>query len=255
MPVKCPCKICLRPSKRNQCAIQCDMCDGWIHLKCTVINPLKFHTLCSSTEPYLCQNCYSELFPFQTLDDKQLLNEMRNDDKLNFDTNHTNNSFFPAKCLQADNKIKSLLNDLNSGLVDSKYCSQAEANIINKKCKFSLLCVNIRSLNANFDKLNELLTNYDILPDIIAISETKLKLLQLYNAKLSGYHFYHKGTTTRWGGVGLFIKESLSISICKEFDLNIPNCEDMWIQLDLGNNKKCIVGVIYRQPKQKLSEF
>ena len=96
------------------------------------------------------------LFPFQTLDDKQLLNEMRNDDKLNFDVNHTNNSFFPAKCLQADNKIKSLLNVLNSGLVDSNYCSQAEANIINKKCKFSLLCVNIRSLNANFDKLNEL---------------------------------------------------------------------------------------------------
>ena len=66
--------------------------------------------------------------------------------------------------------------------------------------------MNIRSLNANFDKLNELLTNYDILPDIIAISETKLKLLQVYNAKLSGYHFYHKGTTTRWGGVGFLLR-------------------------------------------------
>ena len=139
---------------------------------------------------------------FPTLDDKQLLNEMRDDDKLNFGINHTDNSFFPDKCLQVDNKIKSLLNDLNTGLDDSKYCSQAEANIINKKCKFSLLCMNIRSLNANFDKLNELLTNYDILPDIIAISETKLKLSQVYNAKLSGYHFCHKGTTTRWGGVG-----------------------------------------------------
>ena len=40
MPVKCPCEICLRPCKRNQCAIQCDMCNGWIHLKCTVISPL-----------------------------------------------------------------------------------------------------------------------------------------------------------------------------------------------------------------------
>ena len=252
MPVKCPCEICLRPCRRTQCAIQCDMCEGWIH---TVISPRKFHTLCSSTEPYLCQNCYSELFPFQIPDDKQLLNDMRNDDKLNFDINHTNNSLFPAKCLQADIKTKSLLNYLNTGLDDSKYCSQAEANIINKKCKFSLLCMNIRSLNANFDKLNQLLTNYDILPDIIAMSETKLKLSQVYNAKLSGYHFYHKGTTTRWGGVGLFIKESLSISICKEFDLNIPNCEDMWIQLDLKNNKKCIVGVIYKHHKQKLSEF
>ena len=84
------------------------MCDGWIHLKCTVIGTLKFHTLCSSTEPHLRQNCYSEMFPFQTLDDKQLLNEMRNDDKLNFDINHKNNSFFSAKCLQVDNKIKSI---------------------------------------------------------------------------------------------------------------------------------------------------
>ena len=56
--------------------------------------------------------------------------------------------------------------------------------------------MNIRSLNANFDKLNKLSTNYDILPDIIAMSETKLKLSQVYKAKLSGYHFYHKGTTT-----------------------------------------------------------
>ena len=137
------------PRKRNQSAIQCDMCGGWIHLKCTVISPLKFHTLCS-TEPYLCQNCYSELFPFQTLDDKQLLNEMRNDEKLNFDINHTNNSFFPPKCLQVDNKIKSLLNDLNSGLVDSKYCSQAEANIINKKCKIFFALREYKKLKCKF---------------------------------------------------------------------------------------------------------
>ena len=76
--------------------------------------------------------------------------------------------------------------------------------ILIKNLVLSLLCMNIRSLNANFDKFNELLTNYDILPDIIAMSETKLKLSQVYNAKLSGYHFYHKGTTTRWGGVGYY---------------------------------------------------
>ena len=29
----------------------------------------------------------------------------------------------------------------------------------------------------------------------------------------------------------------------------------MWIQLHLGNKKKYIVGLIYRHPKQKLSEF
>ena len=86
---------------------------------------------------------FCELFPCQTLDDKQLANEMRSDDRLNFDINHTNNSFFPTNCLLVNNKIKSLLIDLDTGLDDSKYCSQAEANIINKKCKFSLPCMNI----------------------------------------------------------------------------------------------------------------
>ena len=37
--------------------------------------------------------------------------------------------------------LKSLLNDLNTGLDDAKYCSQTEANIINKK---STLYMNIR---------------------------------------------------------------------------------------------------------------
>ena len=39
--------------------------------------------------------------------------------------------------------------------------------------------MNMRSLNENFDKLNEFLTDYDILPDITLISETKLKLSQV----------------------------------------------------------------------------
>ena len=67
-------------------------------------------------------------------------------------------------------------------------------------------------------------------------------------------------STSNWGGFralkpkpcDLLPKNLIQTNI---FDLNIPNCEDMWIQLDLGNNKKCIAGVIYRHPKQKLSEF
>ena len=125
----------------------------------------------------------------------------------------------------------------------------------------------IKEMNSHIAKeINGFLKKLDFKVTFILINETfNLKRLftfkerqnklhhsrYYYKAILLRYHFYHKGSTTRWGGVGLFIKESLSISICKEFDLNIPNCEDMWIQLDLGNNKKCIVGVIYRHPKQK----
>ena len=37
----------------------------------------------------------------------------------------------------------------------------------------------------------------------------------------------HKGTRTNWGGVGIFAKENIPIKVCHEFDLNIPDCEDI----------------------------
>ena len=42
--------------------------------------------------------------------------------------------------------------------------------------------------------------------------------------------------------------------MCHEFNLNIPDCEDIWVQIELEHGK-CLIGVIYRHPKQNLNRF
>ena len=124
-----------------------------------------------------------------------------------------------------------------------------------KQHNFKLLHVNIRSINAGLDKLNDLLALTKLSPDIILVSETKLKTSENLNHFLKGYKFMHKGTRTNWGGVGIFAKANIPIKVCHEFDLNIPDCEDIWVQIELEYGKKCVIGVIYCHPKQNLNRF
>ena len=121
-----------------------------------------------------------------------------------------------------------------SNLDMSQYCSvQNASKTIKQQHNFKLLHLNIRSINAGLDKLNDLLALTKLSPDIILVSETKLKTSENFNLFLKGYKFMHKGTRTNWGGVGIFAKENIPIEVCHEFDLNIPNCEDIWVQTRL----------------------
>ena len=53
----------------------------------------------------------------------------------------------------------------------------------------TLLHVNIRSLNKNFDELHCFLTSLPYLPDIVCVSETLLKGESLSNITISDYNF------------------------------------------------------------------
>ena len=138
----------------------------------------------------------------------------------------------------------------------SHYCSvQNVSKTIKQPQNFKLLHVNIRSFNAGLDKLNDLLALTKLSPDIILVSETKLKTSENLNHFLKGYKLMHKGTRTNWVGVGIFTKENIPSKVCHEFDLNIPDCEDIWVQIELEHRKNCVIGVIYRHPKQNLNRF
>ena len=91
----------------------------------------------------------------------------------------------------------------------SQYCSvQNASKTIKQQHNFKLFHVNIRSINAGLNKLNDLLALTKLSPDIILVSETKLKTSENLN-HLKGYKFTHKGTRTNWGGVGIFAKENI----------------------------------------------
>ena len=84
------------------------------------------------------------------------------------------------------------------------------------------------------------------MPEIIAISETKLNS----NLKtfLPRYTFIHP---TDAGGVGMFIKDTLSYKTTTEYQLNIMGFEEIWVKIKLNNAEK-VFSMLYRHPNSKL---
>ena len=60
--------------------------------------------------------------------------------------------------------------------------------------------------------LTTFLANISEMPDIIAISETKITNGQiLVNVDINGYDFIHCDSTTKAGGVGIYIKKNVTL--------------------------------------------
>ena len=57
---------------------------------------------------------------------------------------------------------------------------------------------NVRSLQKNIDKLSHYLTDLNRKPDVVAVSETKLKENMIHsNIELDGYQFIHRNSHTQ----------------------------------------------------------
>ena len=93
-----------------------------------------------------------------------------------------------------------------------------------------IIYINIRSIYKNFHALNhEFLQRLDYLPDIICLSETKIKNLPTVNLSLTGYHsIEHADSQTAAGGVGIYISDNYFSKTIGKNTLNC-NCEDIWI--------------------------
>ena len=100
------------------------------------------------------------------------------------------------------------------------------------------------------------------MPEIIAISETKLNS----NLKtfLPGYTFIHNNSPTNVGGVGTFVKATLSYKTTTEYQLNIMECEEIWVKIQLNNTEKVFSVLldtliqnflIFNPPLKKLLKF
>ena len=74
-----------------------------------------------------------------------------------------------------------------------------------------LLHINTRSLAKNLNQVKDLLIFIGKIPNIIAISETKLRDGGFRNMGLTGFDFVHHSSPTNAGGVGLYIKQGIII--------------------------------------------
>ena len=111
------------------------------------------------------------------------------------------NLYFLSSSNTCDQSFDFLFADINS-------CTyHDDPDSIPNKTPFShellFVHVNIRSLNKNFDNLPHFLSQFSVPPDVIYVTETRLKDASFVNIFIPGYEFvfckFFKFSWWRWG--------------------------------------------------------
>ena len=116
----------------------------------------------------------------------------------------------------------------------------------------SIIHINIRSLQKNFDSLHEFLCSLQIRPKIICLSESRINHKPFINIELPDYKFVHIDSPTSAGGVAVYISSELRFNILFNPSLDIDGCENIWIKLC---HSDLLLGVIYRHPRSNVKLF
>lgn len=184
-----------------------------------------------STGKCNCNECCAALFPFFSVGNFEfkVLNNYFITNNVNSETNIKYDEYF------SPNK----LSDLTASLQNND---------------FYLVHFNVRSLSKNLDKIEEFLCDMARLPDAIAVSETKLNSNSSANISIPNYNFLRYDSPSCAGGVGLYIKDTLQFHVRHDLSLNLPQCEDLWLEIKCKSTD-IVIGVIYRHPKKEILSF
>ena len=192
------------------------------------------------------------LLPFHALSDYELLNEI-------------NQSTFDHLSINSDLK-KLLVDSLSDEIVTNfefKYYTPIQLDNLASKykrdTKLSLFHVNIRSLNANYDKLVSFLQCCSFHFDVIVLSEIWATDIMYYRNLLDNYiFFYELPQHSHVGGVGMFVRKELSPIVRDDIrpttNSNQNLFENIWIEICI-NKAKFFIGGFYRHPNTSVNDF
>ena len=223
------CRICASNVHDKDNAVQCDLCELSIRIKCNSLIYFDYRYLQNCNESWYFMELCSTLFPFNSL---------------------LSNKKFLACCISSDSNIvqsKDLGNDHDSllllkpspNLLVSQFKMLPQKIVMALKIFFllsimtltkrltlflslSLFRINACFLNKNFDNLQHLLSCIKKHFDIIAISERRItkQVSLLNNLNLNNYSFEFTLTETSAGGTLLYIANHLSYK-CRIIDPDI----------------------------------
>ena len=242
MVIKDPCGKCKKPVAINHRAIQCDVCNFWTHIKCDNVSTTNYNVLMDegNKTKWICNSCINTTLPCADATQSNLKN-------INFTINPTDKNLIK----EITNLIIENTDPENS---NTNFCNYYDVNkFTSKKFKsesnFSLLHLNIASLQFHFEDLKVLLEVLNYQFYIIAISETKLQkgINPLKDINLPNYQYIHTPTETTKGGTLLYISNKLIFK--PRTDLEIYQAKDIestFAEIIMPKGKNIIVGCIYK---------
>ena len=92
---------------------------------------------------------------------------------------------------------------------------------------------------------------------VIGLSETKFKVDKdiLTNVNIPGYDFISKPSLSNAGGVGFYVKNSVTFTVLSEMSVTKEDFEALWIEINCEGQSNLICGVVYRHPNGNLDNF
>ena len=149
-----------------------------------------------------------------------------------------------------ENHCDNLIRSFIENTITCKYRELNSKFELENKSKLFILRANIRSLQKQYESLNEIIANLDLKPDIICLSESRVKLDGLLsNLELTGYDLLLTNPRKTAGGVGVYTSKNLNYRVVKHNWLGIEECEDIWLNvIEPCTNSIINVIVLYRHP-------
>ena len=125
------------------------------------------------------------------------------------------------------------------------------------KDSFSLMHVNIRSLNKNFEELKLLLLKVNFQFKIICVTETWCHSEDINNFQIPNYIVIHQVRKNKnvGGGVCIYIHKSLRFKQLEKLNVNTSDVESITIEILSNYGKNVLVNTCYRPPSGDVNVF
>ena len=123
-----------------------------------------------------------------------------------------------------------------------------------------IIYFNTRSLPKNKYQIENFLAKMVVLPEVIAITETKLNNKNKHLTTLDHDEFIHVDSQSQAGRVGLYMRKDLKFNIEKQLNLDLSDCESLFVKIKESSTitkdeKNTLIGVIYRHPHNDVKKF
>lgn len=260
------CKICNKTLAKNHLALKCNVCKRKVHTSCNKLDKkdyTRINTTLENDNLFTCLPCIAEAIPLSNLNNKQLeLISQGLDPPEEVDINHMSLDERQQNAIRRINELMDVQDDDDEmSPVNCKYYSidQFKKKKFDPQKHFSILHLNIHSLERHIDELRLALSLMDHNFDFICITETKIKknMAPKFDISLEGYQD-PVGTPTEAGkgGVLIYIKQGIDYKPREELNIyKSKELESYFIETINSSGKNVIVGTIYRHPCMDPSLF
>ena len=239
------CGSCTKKFRKNALFAYCQSCSKFNHFRCVDLTKNSLPL----ADDWQCIKCCTQSLPYSSITDDDFLLTMHGFDENSAEFLKNVPSFSIQTLLDQLPGQKFDTDEFVSDSIESKYYTPAK--FISKKLSkrsFTMVHLNIASLQRHIDELKSTLTLLNHPFDVICITETRLyESSPLVDIEIPGYDFHHTPTLSQCGGAAIYVKSTHEYEVLNKYSSSHYNIsESIFVEIKNKSKKNLVIGCIYR---------